>query len=395
VATVISFFPVDNGDMTLIRLDDGRTILIDVRIREAADDSENDTPDVGKELRKRLKKDENGRHFVDAFCLTHPDEDHCLGLEKHFHLGDPDEFAEKSDKIFIREIWSSPIVFRRASADHTLCDDARAFNAEARRRVKKYRDSGSSVGDGNRIQVLGEDIDGKTDDLSSILVKVDELIKKINGNAEEWMEARLLGPLSHAGDEVEEETLTKNQSSVALRFSFTAGGKSDAGLFLIGGDADVAIWERHWNRLKEDHKDWLQYDLMLTPHHCSWHTLSNDSWSDKGEDAQVSEDAKQALGQARSGAIVIASSKPISDDDSDPPCVRAKREYMAITKNVGGRFLCVGELPSTEKPGVLEIEITSDGVRVKRSPSTPAIGGGGAIGGQPLTHGSGRSRRHD
>ena len=163
VTTIISFFPVDNGDMTLVQLENGRTILLDVRIREAANDSENDTPDVGKELRKRLKKDDRGRHFVDAFCVTHPDEDHCLGLDEHFHLGEPDQFAEKSEKIFIREIWSSPIVFRRASADHTLCDDAKAFNAEARRRVKKFRDSVSNVGDGNRIQILGEDIDGKTD----------------------------------------------------------------------------------------------------------------------------------------------------------------------------------------------------------------------------------------
>jgi hypothetical protein len=54
------------------------------------------------------------------------------------------------------------------------------------------------VGDGDRILILGEDTDGKTDDLGEILVKLDELIKKVNGNAEEWMEARLLGPLSSA-----------------------------------------------------------------------------------------------------------------------------------------------------------------------------------------------------
>lgn len=388
MATVISFFPVDNGDMTLVQLNNGRTILVDARIRQAADDPDDDTPDVGKELRKRLAKDTEGRHFVDVFCLTHPDDDHCCGLEKHFYLGEPSEYAENSEKIFIKEVWSSPIVFRRASVNHTLCDDAKALGAEARRRVKKFRESGSAVGDGDRILILGEDIDGKTDDLGGILIKIDELIKKVNGNAEEWMEARLLGPLSSTLDEAEEETLTKNQSSVAIRFSFAAGGKSDAALFLTGGDADVAIWERQWRRLKDDHKDWLQYDLMLTPHHCSWHALSYDSWSGEGEDAQVSEEAKNALSEARSGSIIVSSSKPITDDDSDPPCVRAKREYVAIAKDVGGKFLCVGgELASTEKPKVLEIEITPEGVRVKRNPSTPAVGGGGAIGGQPLAHG--------
>ena len=33
----IVFFPVDNGDMTLITLADGRTILVDINIRQDAD----------------------------------------------------------------------------------------------------------------------------------------------------------------------------------------------------------------------------------------------------------------------------------------------------------------------------------------------------------------------
>ena len=389
MATVISFFPVDNGDMTLIQLENGRTILIDVRIRTAADDHEKEAPDVGKELRRRLKKDAKGRHYVDVFCLSHPDEDHCAGLEKHFYLGEPDQYPETSEKILIKEIWSSPLIFRRASNNHTLCKDAKAFNAEARRRVKRFRDSRANVGDGDRILVLGEDIDGKTDDLTEILVKLDGLIIKVNGSAEEWMEARLIGPLPPAQEEAEEEELTKNLSSVALRLSFVAGGKKDAASFLVGGDAEVAIWERQWRRLKQQHKDWLEYDLLLSPHHCSWHTLSFDSWSEKGEKAEVSKDARAALSQARSGAMIIASSKAISDGDSDPPCVRARREYMAIVKDVGGRFICIGEEPSAKKPGVLEIEVTSEGIRIKRGPSTASVGGGGAIGGQPLTHGSG------
>lgn len=34
----LTFFPVGNGDMTLIRLESGRAILIDVNIRVSADD---------------------------------------------------------------------------------------------------------------------------------------------------------------------------------------------------------------------------------------------------------------------------------------------------------------------------------------------------------------------
>ena len=53
------------------------------------------------------------------------------------------------------------MVFRRASRRHVLGDDARAFNAEARRRVRVFRNTPWNVGD--RILILGEDEDGKTD----------------------------------------------------------------------------------------------------------------------------------------------------------------------------------------------------------------------------------------
>jgi beta-lactamase superfamily II metal-dependent hydrolase len=84
----ISFFPVDNGDMTLIVLDSGLTILIDINIRCSADDPKQpDVPDVLSQLKNKLGRDAQGRKYVDVFVLTHPDKDHCSGLVKHFHLG--------------------------------------------------------------------------------------------------------------------------------------------------------------------------------------------------------------------------------------------------------------------------------------------------------------------
>ena len=114
----ITFFPVSNGDMTLICLDNGQTILIDCNIRGDADNEEDDTPDVASDLRDRLKQDARGRRYVDAFLLSHPDRDHVGGLRNHFHLGPPDEWSEDDDKICISEMWSSPTVFRRASANN-------------------------------------------------------------------------------------------------------------------------------------------------------------------------------------------------------------------------------------------------------------------------------------
>jgi hypothetical protein len=365
--------------MTLIELESGKCILIDINIRQTADDEDDDTPDVAAMLRERLKKDGNGRFYVDAFLLSHPDEDHCRGLARHFHLGKPDDHPG-DDKILIREMWSSPLVFRRASKNHPLCDDAKAWNKEAKRRVKAFRD-GKTAADGDRILIMGEDEDGKTDDLTDILIKVDGEFSRINGQAEFSMSARLLAPLPKSNDKDEEDQLTKNNSSVVLRFKIRADGISDACRYLIGGDAEVFIWEKLWGKHKNK-IDWINYDLLLTPHHCSWHSLSHDSWSEKGEDAEVSTDARNALSQTRDGAYLIASSKEIKDDDNDPPCWRAKREYEAIAGTANGLFKRVSG------SNITEFEISGNGPKMKTKYSSSAtIIGGGAIGGQSLHHG--------
>ena len=371
----ITFFPVDNGDMTLLRLADSKatSLLIDCKIRSAADDPEDETRDVAKDLRNKLKTDNKGRPFVDAMLLSHPDEDHCLGLEKHFWLGSlldyPDDYKPENEKrIVICQLWSSPMVFRRASTDHPLCSDAKAFNKEAKRRIKVNKDNGFSVGDGDRILIMGEDEDGKTDDLTQILVKPGEEFTGINEQAPDYLTSLLLAPIRKQDEEME-DTLSKNGSSVIINFSIKSSEyDSNISRFLAGGDADVEIWERISEEfLPSD----TEYDLLLAPHHCSWRTLSHDSWSENGENAKVSEKARKALEQARYGAIIVSSSKPIADDDNDPPSIRAKREYRSIL-GYSGIFKCTGEEPTKSKPTPLEFETTGSGFKLAVAPVAAA-----------------------
>ena len=364
MATKIILHPVGNGDMTLISLGDsaGTNILVDCNIRAAADDPEDSTRDVAADLRRCLKTDKKGRPYVDVFLSTHPDEDHLRGLKKHFYLGTPADYGDDEKpagekRIVIKEVWSSPIVFRRASKDHKLCDDALAFNIEAKRRVEFARDQKfTGIGDGDRILVLGEDEDGKTDDLTSILVKVDETFDKVNGAQNSLFKARLLAPLP-AADEDEADAMGKNHSSVILNMELADGAaRETVRNFLTGGDAEVLIWEKLWEKYQNE-LDVLAYDILLSPHHCSWHSLSYDSRSEKGDDAKVCEAAKSALSQIRAGGQIIASSCAIKDDDCDPPCLAAKQEYELIVKRGKGAFLCVGELPTEADPAPLEFVI--------------------------------------
>lgn len=62
----ICFFPVGNGDMTLIQTEDDKNILIDCRIRDGEEH-----PDVRTQLREKLPRNNEGRLFVHLlFGLT-------------------------------------------------------------------------------------------------------------------------------------------------------------------------------------------------------------------------------------------------------------------------------------------------------------------------------------
>lgn len=383
----LTFFPVGNGDMTLIKFDNGQTLLIDLHVRCAADDPADDTPDVMSELRSRLDTDSSGRPYVDGFLLSHPDKDHICGLEEHFHLGPLADYDADDDKIVIREMWSSPIVFRRAGNEHKLCDDAKAWAKEARRRVQYYRDYGYAS-DGDRILIMGEDVDGKTDDIGGIVIKVDDTVSSLNGGIAGSFEARLLGPLEPSDDECEEEKLAKNRSSVIMRFSIRGDYVADRCRFLTGGDAEVAIWERLWGKHGDTQADWLNYDILQAPHHCSWHSLSYDSITEKGDDAVVCKDARSALSQTRDGAIVVASSEHIDPEDCDPPSDRAKQEYVDIV-GADSRFICVADVWD-DKGTCLEYEVTAHGT-VKKAAKVAAAAvkalGIGAVASEARAHG--------
>lgn len=380
----ITFYPVGNGDMTLLELESGARVLIDINIRQAGEGIR----DVAKDLRSNLATDTKGRPYVDAMVLSHPDQDHCRGLREHFHLGSLSDYDDKAEvkKIVIREMWSSPIIFRRASVNHTLSEDAKAWNKEARRRVALFRENGIGA-HGDRILVLGEDKDGKTDDLDGILVRREESITMVAGQAQTNFSAFLLAPLP-ATDDDDETALSKNESSVIFSYTIGIGKTSDAVRLISGGDAEVLIWERLWQTYKAK-PSVLQYDLLCAPHHCSWHSLSYDSWSEKRRKAVVSEDARKALAQALDGAVIVSSSNEIKDDDVDPPCIRAKEEYESILKEVAGEFYNTACHPDTKNPEPLIFEVTAGGLGkpTKKTAKGAASAAIATFASQPRVHG--------
>ena len=196
-------------------------------------------------------------------------------------------------------------------------------------------------------------------------MKVDEDITKVNGTESKVFKARLLAPLPKSEKDEEEEELRKNHSSVILNMELADNAeRKTVKNFLSGGDAEVLIWEKLWTKHKKA-PGVFSYDLLQAPHHCSWHTLSNDSRSDLGDKAKVSPDAKSALSQIRKEGRIVASSCAIQDDECDPPCHAAKTEYESIVKDANGEFLCTGEYPTEGSPTPMEFTVSEQ--KLKKS----------------------------
>ena len=82
----IKFYPVENGDNVLVKLEDKTTIIIDCQFNSCDNDNDDYTTyDVKKDLLKELNRDSSDNPYVDLFINTHPHNDHCKGFENNFY----------------------------------------------------------------------------------------------------------------------------------------------------------------------------------------------------------------------------------------------------------------------------------------------------------------------
>lgn len=75
----MTFFPVGNGDMTLITTDSKKTLLFDCNMKKSAEEESNNDFDCNEYLHNILEQDGDVL-FIDAMFLTHSDQDHCRGM---------------------------------------------------------------------------------------------------------------------------------------------------------------------------------------------------------------------------------------------------------------------------------------------------------------------------
>lgn len=342
----IRFFPVGNGDCTLLTVGETR-ILIDLSPRILSGDPHYDVEEMRDELVELTERD--GRFVVNAFLISHADRDHVYKAEELLHLGAPDDYEPVDKKIFVEEIIYVPASFE--AQKEGLSSDAKGVLSEIERRL----DADSS--EGNQVTALigpnGEDPGADR------VFSVGDVITSFGtGASDERLSAMVYAPRGVLDPE------DRNEVSAVVQFAITVG-TVDPVRIILGGDAPYEVWEDIY---ENESLDDFKYDLMLAPHHCSWSVFG-----ESGKD-DPSEKVVNLFKKCHSDAKVVSSSFAINSERT-PPSEEAAEIYRGIVGE--DDFFCTGEHPSTEEHLPIVFEISDSGVQ-ESGEKRRGKGGGGA-----------------
>lgn len=349
----ITYFPVGNGDCSLITLSDNCQIMIDCNFTEdSKDEDEPGRYNVHEHLLKFGKKLDGKIPHVDVFILTHSDQDHCRGFDTTFYTGDPAKYGDghlKKGLLLIDEIWFTRRIFSPHEGELSVW--AEAFRKEAKRRIALHK-AGSADGDkpGNRVRIIGYSDNPDYKGLEHLVTGPGKYIDIIDGKRKTDFRFFVHAPFKLETDAHWSE---RNDTSVVLQATFDVGQTKGAGIAMFGGDAGAGIWSKI---LELSSDETLQWDLFLAPHHCSWGFFSDQPFKDN---KVAAENSLTILGKGLAGAAVIASCKPIKDDDDNPPHYAAMEEYVDV---VGAdKLYSLSERPNEDQPLPTTFEISANG----------------------------------
>lgn len=341
------FWPVGTGDSTTIVIKSGVVMQLDLHHLAKAEGSDDPAWPIVDELVRLLPK-KNGKPYLSLFALTHPDEDHILG------------FKDLLKRVTIGEIWHTPRIFRDWVDDNDLCDDAEAFYQEVHRRRKAVLADPDNVKAGDRVRVIGHD-----DILTEDKYKDFPAERTSHPGDSIWTVddedlSACFNAFVHAPFKVDAED-TRNNTSLSLHVRLNDGDGIGEALFF--GDREYPTLMQIFETT-EDHEDNVQYlawDVMLSPHHCSKKAMF---WQDEGEDEekfkQVIMDFFEKY-RKDGGQIIASANADFTDGDGDlPPHRKARKKYEAIVD--AGQFICTHEHPDEDNPKPVVFEVTADGI---------------------------------
>lgn len=315
----VAFWPVGNGDAVSVVIDPETVLQVDINHRAVADDEDDGRVPVVDRLVESLPLDDEGNPHLSVLAITHHDEDHCSGFERLI------------EEVVLDELWVTLRTFIEVD-DDGLTEAGQAVYDEACRRrdaeIKADRVNARAAA-GDRLRVIGNadvlnDSDWR-DFPQELLTSAGQLVPTVNtedrsGDVEVFI---------HTPFRSDTEDGSRNSSSLGIQVNLLRCGESGARLLLLGDleheqiEAFVAKTEASGNQ------QFLEWDLLLAPHHCSRHAVcrkQGDDWVD----AQAADDFER---YASDGAVVVVSARSfddIAEEDTDPPHEDALDVYVGI-----------------------------------------------------------------
>lgn len=339
------FWPVGTGDSSTVGIKPDETVMqIDLHHLSKSDDDDDPHCAIVDELVESLPK-KDGKPFLAVFALTHPDKDHING------------FSDLLDKVTIGEIWHTPRIFREYKKD--LCEDAVAFKDEVSRRRDLTIKKNGDVAIGDMVRVIGHDVIFESGDYKDFpeywRSYPGNTITEINNESvEDDFTAFVHAPFK------DDSANERNNTSLALQIVLKESDATAKALFF--GDREYPTIKQIFDKTKEkDRTHYLEWDVMLSSHHCSKKAMY---W--KGEDDDDEKLKKDIMDDFESykldgGYIIASSESDFSDEEGkNPPHLKARKRYEEIVDS--GHFLCTHEHPDKKKPAPIIFELDSDGL---------------------------------
>lgn len=371
----IKYYPVGNGDTSLITLKDNSTFLIDCNIREGEEDANgNKIYKVKEDLLKSIQK-RNNNPYIDLFVLSHPDLDHCRGFKKHFYHGDPTYYNatdRKNEIIIIDEIWVTSLLFT-----HDQSEDAHAVRNEVNRR--KRLEGAEREKRGNRLRLIGYDDNEMFVDV--ITHTPGNEVTQINDITYSTFSFFIHAPFKKDLIKSKAEG-DKNSASVVFQARFKDNDYDlDHKTFAIfGGDADHYKWDKIISVSEgNNNSKYLKWDLFLAPHHCSWTYFNDVPYENEGNKSPKDYSLRLLNEYREIKGKVIASCNKVIDEKPNPPHFAAKNEYVK-TLDSSADFFELAILPKESAPEPIEFIITNNGVTKSTEKAKVAITSGGPAG---------------
>ncbi len=348
------FYPLGNADSTLLHLNDGRLVLKDFFHPELEDDDKR--IDLASELNDYVRSLD--RDYIDVVAFSHADDDHLHGAEEFFWLEHAKKYQDEN-RVKIIELHVPANFITEKGLENT----ARVIQKEARLRLK----TGAGIMIHGYPEQLNDWFNDEGIDPNSredLIIHAGELIPGFNvknGGVEIFVHS----PFSF---ELEDEEENRNDNSLVWHITFFEGDQTCTAI--LGADAGHDAWANIvYLTEKNDHEEKLSFDLFRISHHCSYKSLSED----KGESETIPrKEVEKIFQQGHDKCILISSSLPIPDEDTDqPPHYQAKAYYEKVVKDKGNEnnFFVTMEWRSVEnpKPIIVETGGGNNGFTIKKS----------------------------